>query len=197
MAPEFLIGQRIHLRGLKAEDIAAGGPYHRWMNDLSLDFHTERAYYPYTPEKMRAYFEGTVRYEDRFVLAICDNETGRHIGNIGLSAINWIHRRACIGYLIGEKEFAGRGIATDANLMFMYYGFAKLNFERIHASAIEPHRASRRVLEKAGMLEEGRSRRHLLRAGVWHDDILYGALREEWMATHGAKARALFAELPA
>ncbi len=196
MTKRFLIGRRIHLRGLTRADIAENAPYFQWLDDLSLDLHTERSYFPNTPERMQAYFDRVQQNRDPILLAICDNASGRHIGNITFTDVNWFNRRAYIGYLLGDKTFAGKGIVTDAVLMFMFYGFNKLNFERIHGGVSSAHPASMRVCEKVGLLVEGRHRRHILRAGQWHDDIIVGALREEWMANHGEQARACFEELP-
>lgn len=193
---KFLLGKRIFLRGLTSSDISEDSPYFHWMDDLSLDLHTERSYFPNTPAKMAAYLERVSHYKDLILLGIFDNDSEKHIGNIAFTDINWFNRRAYIGYLLGDKNFAGKGIVTDANLMFMYYGFNKLNFERIHGGVSSAHKASQRICDKVGLLVEGRHRKHLLRNGQWHDDIIVGALRDEWMESHGERARACFEELP-
>lgn len=196
MGKSFLIGNRVYLRGLRRDDILESSPYYSWLDDLSLDLYTERSFFPNTPERMEAYFSRVVKNTDPILLAICDVDTDAHIGNVAFTDVNWINRRAYIGYLLGDKRFAGKGIVTDAVLMFMYYGFNKLNFERIHGGVSSAHPASKRVCEKVGLLEEGRSRSHLLRNGQWFDDIIVGALRTEWMESHGDAARRCFAELP-
>lgn len=193
---KFLLGKRIFLRGLTVADISEESPYSQWMDDLSLDLYTERSYLPNTPEKMKAYFDRANEYKNLILLGIFDNESEKHIGNIAFTDINWYHRRAYIGYLLGDKSFAGKGIVTDAILMFMYYGFNKLNFDRIHGGVSSAHQASQRVCEKVGLLVEGQQRAHLLRNGQWFDDIIVGALRTEWMVSHGDAARTCFDELP-
>jgi [ribosomal protein S5]-alanine N-acetyltransferase len=196
MVAEFLIGKRIFLRGLREEDITASAPYFGWLNDLSLDAFTERSYFPNTPARMRSYFDSAMQYRDPIVLAICDVVSGKHIGNIAFNEVNPVNRRAFIAYLLGDKSFTGRGIVTDAVLMFMYYGFNKLNFERIHGGVSDAHQASKKVCEKVGLLVEGRLRHHLLRNGTWHDMLPVGALRSEWMRSHGQRALECFAEPP-
>ncbi len=193
----FLLGKKIYMRGLHPEELLPGTPYFSWMNDLSLDLFTERTYFPTTPEKMQAYYENAQRHTDTLLLGIFDNETEKHIGNITFTQINMFHRRAFIAYLIGDRSFSGRGIATDANLMLMYYGFNKLNFERIDGGVSNAHAASIRVCEKVGLLTEGKRRNHFYRGGTWYDSILVGAIRDEWMKTHGEAAKECFAELPA
>jgi len=58
------------------------------------------------------------------------------------------------------------------------------------------HGASIRICEKVGLLEEGRMRRHIVRNGDASDILIVGALREEWLGTHGEKAREMFEESP-
>ena len=51
-------------------------------------------------------------------------------------------------------EFWGQGIATEASLAILDYGFNTLKLERIVAIAMKEHKASIRVMEKVGMTFE-------------------------------------------
>jgi ribosomal-protein-alanine N-acetyltransferase len=130
------------------------------------------------------------------LLGIFDNDCKSHVGNITLQELDWVNRRAFIGYLIGEKGFAGRGFASEACLMLLYYGFNKLNFDRIWTTVSVEHVASLKVAEKAGFKVEGRLREHQLRNGRRIDVSVVGALRQEWMTERGDAARDAFGELP-
>jgi ribosomal-protein-alanine N-acetyltransferase len=55
-----------------------------------------------------------------------------------------------IGYAVA-KEFWGKGLATEAAIRFLDYGFEKLEPEKIVAVAQPENAASRRVMEKLGM----------------------------------------------
>ena len=193
----FLLGKRIHLRGLMPDEIQDNTPYFSWLNDLSLDIYTERTYRPNTMENMESYYNRMSHDDDCMLLGVFCNETDTHIGNITFTEMNHMHRRACVGYLLGDKSYAGKGIMTDAVLMLMYFGFNKLNLERIHAGALSLNEASQRVCQKSGMTEEGTQRHYLFRNGEWHDNHLFSALRDEWMETHGDTARECYKELPA
>lgn len=192
----FLIGKNIYIRGLARKEIEEGSPYFSWLNDLSLDLYTERSYFPNTQRQMDAYYDHAQTYTDALLLGIFDNETDTHIGNVSYSNINQFNRNAFIGYLLGDKNFTGRGIITQAVLMVMYYGFNKLNLERIYGGVSNAHGASYRVCEKVGLLQEGVRRKHLYRNGTWHDQLIVGALRDEWMDSHGQLAKDCFEELP-
>src|SRR5215469_5702410 len=127
----YLKGKRISLHGLTPHDLRSDGPYYSWLDNLSLDIFGERSDFPNTQARMESYFATACANDSLVLLGLFDNATGRHIGNITLQQIDWIQRRAFLGYLIGEKDFTGQGIASQACLMMMYYGFNKLNMDRI------------------------------------------------------------------
>jgi [ribosomal protein S5]-alanine N-acetyltransferase len=193
---KFLIGKRISLHGLSERDMAESSPYYNWLDDLSLDLFTERSYFPNSSARIRSFYEESVQNKSLVLLGIYDNETDKHIGNITFSEISWIQRRAFIAYLLGDKTFAGKGIITDAVLMMMYYGFNKLNLERIWGGVSVLHAASSKICEKTGLKVEGKMRNHLFRNGEFSDALVVGAIRSEWMEDFGQTARNLFEELP-
>jgi RimJ/RimL family protein N-acetyltransferase len=113
------------------------------------------------------------------VWAILD-ETERHIGFIGLASINWRHRWAIGGILIGERSAWGRGYATDAVRIRTRFAFAELGLHRIEGHTMNP--AMKRVYEKCGYRHEGFARRKFWRDGRWQDADLYAILSEDWFA---------------
>lgn len=191
----FLVGKRLSLNGLKPSALDAKGGYYHWLDDLSLDLYSERSYFPNSPQRMDEYYALSVQRK-LLLLGIFDNASGTHVGNITLQELDWVNRRGFIGYLIGEKSFAGQGIASEACLMVLYYGFNKLNLDRIWTTVSVEHAASLKVAEKAGFKVEGHLRKHQMRNGQRHDLTMVGALREEWMAERGEAARAAYATLP-
>ena len=178
---KFLIGKRISLHGLSSEDINEKSPYFSWLDDLSLDLYTEKSYYPNNIQRMQDYYHQTNKSDKILFLGIFDNETKKHIGNLCLQAICNLNRRAEVAYFLGDKNFSRKGIVTEAVKMIMYYGFNKLNLERIHAGASERNLASIRIFEKCGLKIEGKMRNHLFRNGEFSDVVLAGAFRSEWM----------------
>jgi RimJ/RimL family protein N-acetyltransferase len=134
------------------------------------------------------------RIEDRrdteFTWAILD-ATERHIGFIGLHEINWRHRWAVGGLLIGERSAWGRGYATDAVRIRTRFAFGELGLHRIEGHTMNP--AMKRVYEKCGYRHEGLARRKFWRDGRWHDADLYAILDEDWF---GSRAGSGITEQP-
>jgi [ribosomal protein S5]-alanine N-acetyltransferase len=67
--------------------------------------------------------------------------------------------------------------------VLLWYGFKRLRLNRIHAHSLVGNAASRRVLAKLGMKEEGLLRQHA-RIGTQFPDMVTAALlRQDWTDT--------------
>jgi RimJ/RimL family protein N-acetyltransferase len=120
-------------------------------------------------------------------IAHCEAETGtptqfaidldgEAIGGIGVEMKSDVHRlTAEIGYWIGEPYW-GNGIASAAVVEMTRYAFAEFPLERLEALVFEWNPASRRVLEKAGYVLEGRLARCIVKDGRIGDGFLYAAI---------------------
>ena len=93
---------------------------------------------------------------------------GRFGGEIN---INSVHRgafqSAYIGYWIDE-EVAGNGYIEQMGL------------HRLQVSIIPHNQASRRVVDKLDMRNEGGAVRYLEINGAWEDHVRYAMTSEEW-----------------
>lgn len=88
-------------------------------------------------------------------------------------------RRAELGYWLAQPAW-GHGFATEAAQAVVDFGFSGLGLARIYAQVLAGNRASLRVLDKLGMVNEGVKRQHIHKARRLHDVVLYGLLRDEW-----------------
>lgn len=76
-------------------------------------------------------------------------------------------------------QFWGRGYATEAVKAIIYFGFHDLNLHRIEAGCAVDNVASMKVLEKAGMQKEGRTRKKLPLQSGWSDNFEYAILSDD------------------
>lgn len=88
-------------------------------------------------------------------------------------------QNASIGYFVDKRHW-GNGYATEMIKALIQFGFDNLELHRICANCDSENHATRRVLEKVGMREEGLLRQHCLRSYGWADVCMYGVLRSEW-----------------
>ncbi|MDK2889682.1 MAG: hypothetical protein PWR21_314 [Methanoculleus sp.] len=101
---------------------------------------------------------------------------GTLIGGVRLR-IDPAHARGELGFWVA-KHCWGRGYATEAVRAVIEYGFSVLGLHRVHAMHFSRNPASGRVMEKCGMIREGRFREHVRKWGIYEDVDLWGVLRD-------------------
>ena len=165
-----LDGPTVYLRKIVPFDVNAN--YHRWINDPEVAQYLEVRHTRRSMKDLRDYVTGVIERKEEAFFAICLNETGRHIGNIKLGPINKEHRFAHIGFLIGEREFWGQGIATEAVELITRYAFETLKLHKVLAGCYENNLASLRVFKKKGFKKEGVQESQWLVKGKYVDGVL-------------------------
>lgn len=90
-------------------------------------------------------------------------------------------QRAELGYWIGEPYW-GRGYATEAARAIVAFGFESWGLHRVTARCFSRNPASARVMQKIGMLHEGRLREHVKKWDRFEDIEFYGILAQDWRA---------------
>ncbi|WP_409290394.1 GNAT family N-acetyltransferase [Peribacillus sp. SCS-37] len=133
-----------------------------------------------TREYLREVLEDAAKQpRKRYVFAIIHKETTSLIGAVELSIKSFPDSEGEIGYIIHPDHW-GKGVAAEASRLVMGFGFEKLKLHRISATCSPDNVSSARVLEKLGMVREGRIQQHLRLKEGWRDSLLYSALECEW-----------------
>ncbi|MBU5445131.1 GNAT family N-acetyltransferase [Paenibacillus sp. MSJ-34] len=103
----------------------------------------------------------------------------RLVGRLALTnVVRGPGQYADLGYFI-DPDFGGKGYTTAAVRMIAKYAFTELRLHRIQAGAMPRNIASQRVLEKAGFIAEGISRKLVQINGKWEDHRMYALLAED------------------
>ena len=165
-------GRRIYLRKVCPFDV--NDDYLRWMNDPEITRYLESRFFPYSKERLEAYVTWLSDDPDNVFLAIMRKDTDTHIGNIKLGPINWIHRHADIGLVIGEKNHWGQGIATEAIRLVTEYAFNQLNLHKVTAGCYSNNIGSLKAFKKASFEQEGLLKSHCFYNGEYVDKIVLG-----------------------
>lgn len=101
--------------------------------------------------------------------------TEEFIGMIGLMLDNKKYNRGEVWYKIHPKHW-GKGYATEALSELVHFGFDTLRLHRIQAGCAVDNIGSIKVLEKVGMIREGRGRKVLPLKSGWSDNFEYSIL---------------------
>ena len=183
----FIVGTQINLRPLGREDL--NERYLGWLNDAEVNRYLETGTFPATKEELEKFYTQVTSSQNQLILAITEKMQGQHIGNVKLGPINWIHRKATLGILVGDKQFWRRGIGTEATRLMVEYGFYRLNLRRIELGVHAEHEAAVRCYKKVGFRVEGQFRESLFHEGHYKDGLWMGLLRSEYNPSEGDVAR--------
>ena len=107
---------------------------------------------------------------------------GRFAGEVTLSSIlRGPFQNGSIGYWI-DKDVAGEGLVPESVVVMLQFAFETLRLHRIEVAIIPRNTASRRVVEKLNLRNEGVALGFLEINGEWEDHVRYAMTSEEWSA---------------
>jgi RimJ/RimL family protein N-acetyltransferase len=149
----------------------------KWINDREVTRYLLRIMPSYRHQQL-AWFQSLPNSTD--IVFTIETVGGDIIGTIGLEHINLINGTAWTWQIIGEKNFWGRGLGTEAKILLLEYGFNTLRLEKISAEVVASNQSSLRYNQKSGFREEGRLRSQIYREGTRHDLVFLGILKEEF-----------------
>lgn len=122
------------------------------------------------------YIEECENDEDGYYWSI-ETKDGVTIGTVSLFEINQHHMTADLGIVIGNKEYWGKGVATEVIRSVMDYAFNKLNLERISSEVEEDNLPMKKVFEKTGFKQDGLFKNARVKNGKRIDVLHFGIYR--------------------
>lgn len=179
MKTRFLESDNIYLRPLSVNDDLS--EYESWLNDQEITRFMGSGKMPISSDSLKDYISKMNASKNDFLLGLflCENE--KHIGNLTLEHIEWIHRKAELGIVIGARDCLGKGYATEAVNMVLKHCFERLNLNKITAGMVSINATSQRLFEKCGFILEGTLKSDFFLEGKYYDIYRYGILRESYI----------------
>lgn len=174
----MLEGKNLRLRRATAGDVEAR---------LSLGSHAEivemfgasrDAVRPLTREGAARWVQRLIDHPHAWVI----EAHGRLIGEIRLDNVDLHDRHASMAIGILDPSLLGRGLGSEAILLLLRHAFTDLRLHRIGIRVLAYNRRAIRAYEKCGFVIEGREREAAFVNGAWHDDMIMGLLRQEFLA---------------
>ena len=178
MKNPYAIGKSVYLRPPEEEDLDSN--WYTWLTDPEITQYLGDRYWPNTKEKQKAFYESTKDATTRLVLLVIDKTTDKLIGVCNFNNISFLHGKAEIALIIGEKEYRKGTHAIDVMAQLLKVGFERLNLRNILTSRlyINKHTAALEKLfgfKQVGVFE-GLS---FYKGG--YEDVVYSQLtRENW-----------------
>ncbi len=180
-----LITERLHLTPLVADDL-----------DLAVEMFTDREVVKYvfdvmTEEEIRQEMPNSTKRGGNGgigIWCIADQRTGEKLGDTYLLPMpvdkddtdfslvvmgQMPDADIEIGYFLKRSAW-GRGYATEVCKRLLQFAFQEVSLNEVVASVHEDNVASKKVLEKSGLLDRGRTRCY------GKDSAIYRITRDEW-----------------
>lgn len=131
-----------------------------------------------------AYMEG---FEE-----VCDFKDTTHFTSFGIDTlageyVGWLnlygldYRNGTFSFGMGIfREYRQKGYAEEALRMILRYGFYELRMQKCHSACLDTNVGSIRLHQKIGFQQEGRRRCMFYINGEYHDELLFGLLKDEF-----------------
>jgi ribosomal-protein-alanine N-acetyltransferase len=167
---------KIYLQILSDQNVSPD--YASWMNDYEITRFLESRWKYQTTESVLDFVRYINKSDHDILFGIFLQTEKKHIGNIKIGNINWIHRNADVGLLIGDRNSWGKGYASDAIKLVTTYAFEALNLHKLIAGIYKGNEGSYKAFLKAGWSDIGIMKEHRFFEGKYVDEYLVEILSD-------------------
>ncbi|MFI1937486.1 GNAT family N-acetyltransferase [Streptomyces purpureus] len=179
MHPVSRLSHRLELRELAAEDVDAvlgiyGDP--KATEHLSFEPRSRDQVQQIVDRSMAS---AVIQPRNEFALGVIERGTGALVGFGRLAMDPHQPRAATFGFALRPSAW-GLGYGAELVALLLGLAFDDLGLHRVWGARSPLNEASARTMAKVGMVEEGRIREHIEKAGVWRDSVVHSILEREW-----------------
>lgn len=175
----FWQGDHTRLRPFHVDD--ADLRFEEFLDSPTRQAHNAGIDFPTTVALQRAWLEKVADCKDNggFVLFAIDTLDGDTVGWVSLHSLDQKNGTFSFGVAV-YRDHRGQGYAVDAVRILLRYGFREQRYQKCNSICTHSNEASIRMHVKLGFTQEGRCRRAVFYDGAYHDEIMFGMLREEF-----------------
>jgi len=177
----FLAGEKIILKQVEIKDLKNFSKLAvKWVNNGEVTYYLFTGQTPKNSEQIFNDFKKLLDSHENVIFLIGDKKTKKPIGYAGLYEINLTARKAEFRVFILEKSFWGRGMGTEVTELLTFYGFDRLNLNRIYLGFTADNKGAGKAYAKAGFKEEGILKQDIYRNSQYYDSVRMAVLRDEY-----------------
>jgi len=179
----YMKGKQVYLRHPIEEDVQ--GKWHEWFSDEETTKFLDARFWPNSKEMQLAFYNSLQNDKNKLVLSIVLKSNDKHIGVISLNNINWVHRYADIGIVIGEKEYNKGLYATEAYALIIKIAFLRLNLLNLRAGYCKSNQNSEAILKLFKFKIAGTYKNMMQVDGRNEDVVLTYLDNQSWLKRNG------------
>ena len=176
-----LQGQNVKLRAIEPEDLEC---IFAWENDTEI-WLVSNTLSPFSRFTIKKYIENS--HLDIFQagqlrlmiegLSLKNKHNYLTIGTIDIFDFDANNQRAGIGILIGNKDYRGKGYASEAINILISYSFSTLNLHQLYCNIAENNKNSLSLFEKHGFQITGKKKEWIRTPKGWMDEYTLQLLK--------------------
>jgi RimJ/RimL family protein N-acetyltransferase len=171
-------GKFVTLRAMEEEDQEM---LREMINDPDIEKMIGGYSFPVSREQQLKWFHSNSNTQNNIRLII-ETKENVAVGLTNIVNIDWKNRSAFHGIKISSKKYSGKGIGTDTVMAIMKYAFEELQLNRLDGSIVKYNEPSKKLYcDKCGWQIEGIKRKSVFRMNKYHDELIVGILREEYL----------------
>ena len=175
----LLKGKKCVLGDIKENDLPN---FVKWLPDKTVNKFLLTDFSGLTLKKEKEWYKNTKKQKDTVIFGLyaLDNNKKILIGSTGLKKIDYKHKNAEFGITIGDKNYWGKGIGTEATKLIVNFGFKTLGLNSIYLMVFGMNKAGQKAYKRAGFNKTGVLRQHFKCKKGFDDEIFMDILRKEW-----------------
>jgi len=172
-------GKKVILRPLNSNDIVK---IFQWHNSMNLKNLAMMHPFPIPIELEREHFERQLKNIDNktVLFGIDDIENKEFVGFTKIYNINWIHRTAYFGIVIGHENSQGKGLGKETTELILEYAFNNLQLLKILLEVVTFNEKAINLYKKIGFETEGLLKRQVYIDGSYHDVVVMSIFKENF-----------------
>jgi RimJ/RimL family protein N-acetyltransferase len=177
-------------------------PYTTWFDDPDVTRYNSHSLFPYTEKRKKAFLEAIESDSTEMIVwailykimpeDLPDRDANGkallkeiHIGNCAIQSINWVNRSAELAFVLGDNNYWGKGVATQAGQFMLEHAFDKLGMHRVWTGTADTNIGMQKVTRHLNMSYEGEFRDGVWLNGVYNNVFMYSILDYEYFSHKG------------
>lgn len=172
---------RVYLRPLEPADINEN--YLKGFRDDSVLAFLEVNGKSLTREDVIDYIKTGLDSGSYFMYAVCLKENNEHIGNLKIGPIDGKHSLADLVTVIWNKNYWGKGLATDAIKEGNRIAFNEHNIRKLNGGIYASNIGSIKAYTKAGWIIEGKLQNQYFVDGKLEDRVIVSCFNPHYDAS--------------
>lgn len=178
----FWQDEEVRLRAIQTEDWE--GHYYNRFDTPGRRLLECAVELPPTVAEAKSFVEQNIDFSNpgRMMFTI-ETLQGVNVGGINLNHIDERNGTFSIGIQI-DRDFRGKGYGTRAMRILLRYAFLERRLHKFNDSVLEGNEASAAMMRKLGCVQEGIRRSVVYTNGKYHDFILFGMTKDEFIEKH-------------